>query len=85
MAGPHPLLDVDHVLHFADLSTFGLCVLLDHVLRLVIAFEVGPEMLKESDFLLKILRIVNYGEFFADVLSVTGSPLHVVKMMAVRI
>ena len=57
MTGPHPLLHVDDVFDLTLLRSRGVSILLEKGLRLLVAFEVRPEMLKEGDLLLELLRI----------------------------
>ena len=83
MSCSHPLFNVDN---FFDLSLF-LCttlgVLFHHTLWLVITLQVAPEVLEKSNFLLKLLRVLSKSVFFANILAITGSPFHVIDVVAI--
>jgi len=85
VTGTHPLLNIDNVLHFSIFLASSFIILIVNIFRVGITFKVTPEMLKKCDFLLKIFRILSEGVFFAYILPVARSSLHVVKMMTVRI
>ena len=80
----HPLLHVDDVLD-ATLSSLHLIRHLSVGVRLLSAFQVATEVLKESDLLLELLGEVREGELTSDVLPVRTTALHVVEMEAVRV
>ena len=84
MACAHPLLDVDNI---HDASDLFLDLLRDFFvgLRLLGAFQVAPEVLKQGHLLLEVLWIVGQRVFQADVLAVGAAALHVVEVEAIRV
>lgn len=82
MAGSHPLFNIDHVLNSASL-VFDLAILVHEALVLGITLEIAPEVLKESDLLLQLLRVLGERILLADILPVTRSALHVVEVVSI--
>jgi hypothetical protein len=78
----HPLFDVYNIGDF----TFRLNNAVGNFLiglGFLCAFQVRAEMLQQGNFLLQGLRVVKHGVFFADILTVNGTPLHIIEMEAV--
>ena len=84
VACSHPLLHVDYI---HDPPSLLLDILRDLFvgLRLLSAFKVAPEVLQKRHLLLKILGIFTESIFFADILTIGASALHVVEVEAVGV
>lgn len=52
-------------------------------LILFTSLQITSEMLQQSDFLLKLLRVLSQSVFLSNILSITTSSLHIVKVMAI--
>lgn len=80
---PHPFLHIHDILHLPLL--LAVSVLFCYILGSVIAFQVAPEMLEESHFLLEFLRVLGERILLADVLPITRPSLHVVEVVTVGV
>lgn len=84
MTGSHPLFNVHNI--------SNLSLLLLHLfryffvgLRFCRAFKIASEVLEKSNFFLKCCWILKDVVFFTYVLTISGSPLYVIEVVAVGI
>lgn len=84
MACAHPLLYVYDVLD-ATSSSLDLIRYLLVWVGLLSAFQIAPEVLEQSDFLLKILGVFSESVLLSNILSICTTALHVVEMEAIGV
>jgi len=84
MSRSHPLLDIDHILHFS-LFVGILSVLFKKIFGLVVTLEIAPKVLEKSDFLLQFFWVFGECILFSEVLTITRSSFHIVNMMTIGV
>jgi len=85
MSSSHPLFNVDYIL---NLTLRLLNLFRDRfITRLWFSrtFQVTSKVLQECNFFLKIFWIVKYIMFLADILSISGPSLYVIKVVVIWI
>ena len=69
MSRSHPFLHIDDVLDFSLLVGI-FSVLFKKIFGLVVALKIAPEVLKKSDFLLKLFWVLSESVLFSEVLAI---------------